>query len=123
GTETTRTLQLSAPTARAGVVRAARIPGQRRRPWDPPPAGGHPHPWPRKQDPLLSGLDLRALWQSPGEAAKGDDAVLSTLALRGREALRVLDHSQLPRGLRHACLERYSFQPRESNPRRNLRHP
>jgi GDPmannose 4,6-dehydratase len=37
--------------------------------------------------------------------------------------LCLLDHGQLPRGLRDACLERHPVQPRESNPRRNLRHP
>ena len=51
------------------------------------------------QDSLLSSLDFRAVRQGPGEPAKGDDAVLSALSLRGREALRALDHCQLPRGL------------------------
>ncbi len=48
---------------------------------------------------------------SHGDAAVGDDAVLSALALRGREALRLLDRGELPRGLRHARLERHPVQP------------
>src|SRR5262249_32914408 len=75
------------------------------------------------QDSLLSSLDLRAVRQGAGDPAKGNDVVLSSLALRGGKALCLLDHGQLPRGLWHACLERHPFQPRESNPRRNLRHP
>ena len=38
-------------------------------------------------------------------------AVLSTFTLRRRQALRLLDHGELPRGLRHACLERHLVQP------------
>ena len=38
-------------------------------------------------------------------------AVLPALALRRRQAVRLLDHGQLPRGLRHLCLERHPVQP------------
>ena len=41
-----------------------------------------------------------------GNAATGDHAVLSTFALRRGQALRLLDHRQLPRGLRHVCRQR-----------------
>ena len=41
--------------------------------------------------------------------------------VRGRQALRVLDHGQLPRVLRHVCLQRYPLQPRVETPRRDLR--
>jgi GDP-mannose 4,6-dehydratase len=40
-----------------------------------------------------------------------------------RQALRLLDHRQLPRGLRHVCLQRHPVQPRKPGARRNLRHP
>jgi GDP-mannose 4,6 dehydratase len=72
---------------------------------------------------FLSGLDLRAVRQGARDPPKGNDAVLSTLPVRRREALHALDHGQLPRGLGHAWLGRHPFQPRESNSRRNLRHP
>ena len=39
-----------------------------------------------------------------------------------REALRPLDHGQLPRSLWDARLERHPVQSREPDPRRNLRH-
>ena len=51
-----------------------------------------------------------------------DHAVLSALALRRGQALRVLDHGQLPRGLRHVRLQRHPLQPRVADPRRDLRH-
>ena len=38
-------------------------------------------------------------------------AVLSALSLRRRQAVRLLDHGQLPRGLRHLCLQRHPVQP------------
>ena len=41
----------------------------------------------------------------------GDHAVLSALALRGGQAVWLLDHRQLPRGLRHVRLERHPVQP------------
>ena len=40
-----------------------------------------------------------------------------------RQAVRLLDHRQLPRGLRHVCLQRHPLQPREPAARRDLRHP
>ena len=52
----------------------------------------------------------------------GDHAVLSALALRRGQALRLLDHRELPRSLRHARLERHPVQSREPDPRRDLRH-
>ncbi len=42
--------------------------------------------------------------------AEGDHAVLSALALWRRQAVRLLDHGELPRGLRHVCLERHPVQ-------------
>jgi nucleoside-diphosphate-sugar epimerase len=42
--------------------------------------------------------------------AEGNHAVLSALALWRRQALRLLDHGELPRGLRHLCLERHPVQ-------------
>ena len=64
--------------------------------------------------PLLSGVDLRALRQRHRSAAEGDDAVCAAQPLRRGQALRLLDHGQLSRGLRHPCLERHSVQSRKS---------
>ena len=42
---------------------------------------------------------------------KESDAVLSALALRRGQALWLLDHGELPRGLRHVRLQRHPVQP------------
>ncbi|GMO10758.1 hypothetical protein BwSH20_75690 [Bradyrhizobium ottawaense] len=52
--------------------------------------------------------ELYGLVQDPAE---GDDAVLSALALRRCQALRLLDHGELPRSLRHVRVERHPVQP------------
>ena len=83
----------------------------------------HAHPRPRAQDPLLSGLDVGTVRPGARDAAKRNHAVLPALSLCGGEALRLLDHGELPRSLWHACLERHPVQSRESDPRRDLRHP
>ena len=51
-----------------------------------------------------------------------DDALLSALAVRRGEGLCLLDHGQLPRGVRHVRLQRHSLQSRVADPRRDLRH-
>ena len=76
-----------------------------------------------REDALLPGLDLGALRQGAGDPAARDDAVLSAQPLCRGQALRLLDHGQLPRGLRHARLERHPVQPRKPDARRDLRHP
>jgi GDP-mannose 4,6-dehydratase len=57
------------------------------------------------------------------EVPQRDDAVLSALAVRLRQAVRALDHRQLPRELRHARVVRDPVQPREPATRRDLRDP
>ena len=42
-------------------------------------------------------------------------------ALRRRQAVRLLDHGQLPRGVRHPRHQRHPVQPREPAPRRDVR--
>src|SRR5262249_22614489 len=76
----------------------------------------------RAADAVLPGLDLRALRPGARDAAEGDDAFLSPLAVRGGEALRLLDHGQLPRGLWPVCVQWDPVQPRVADSRRNLRH-
>jgi GDPmannose 4,6-dehydratase len=53
---------------------------------------------------------------------KRNHALLSAQPLRRGQALCLLDYGELPRGIRHACLERHSVQSREPHPRRDLRH-
>src|SRR6516165_7331033 len=107
----------------ASLVRDAGIYRQRRWTWNAALARGHSYPRPRNQDSLLSSLDLRAVRQGAGDPTKGNDAVLSSLSLRGGEALCLLDYGQLPRSLWHARLKRHLVQSRESDPRRNVRDP
>ena len=107
-----RDLQSRRAEPRRGLVRGAGIHGQCRRHRHAAAAGGDPHPGAREEDALLPGLDLGALRPGPGDPAEGDDALLSALALCGRQALRLLDHGQLPRGLRHVRLQRHPVQSR-----------
>ena len=51
-----------------------------------------------------------------------DDAVLSALALRRGQGLRLLDHGELPRGLRAVRLQRHPVQSRVAAARRDVRH-
>ena len=65
---------------------------------------------PRNANPFLSGVDVRTLWPGPGDTAARGHAVLPEVALRGGEALRPLDHDQLPRILWNLCLQRHPLQ-------------
>ena len=76
----------------------------------------------------LSGIDTRFYQASslgdvrrdPAAAERGD-AVLPALAVRRRQGLQLLDHPELPRGLRHVRGQRHPVQPRVAAPRRDLR--
>jgi hypothetical protein len=70
---------------------------------------GRAHPGTRAADAFLSGLDLRNVRQGAGDAAARDDAIPSTLAVRGGQGVRALDHGELPRGLRALRLQRHSL--------------
>ena len=121
-TQARRDLQSRRPEPRAGQLRDARVHRQRRRARHAAPARGDPHPEARADGALLSGLDLGALRQGAGGAAERDDAVLSALALCRGQALRLLDHGELPRGLRHPRLQRHPVQSRKPDARRDVRH-
>ena len=101
-------LQSRRPEPRARLVRDARIHGKCRRARHAAPARSDPHSAPRAKSTILSGLDLRALRHGAGNAAARDHAVLSALALCGGQALCLLDHGQLSRGLQ-ACTPRTAF--------------
>jgi hypothetical protein len=117
-----RGLQPGCDEPRRRELRAARVHGRRRRHRHAAAAGGDPHPRTRRQDALLSGVHLRAVRSGAGSAAEGDHAVLPTQPVRGGQVVRLLDHRQLPRGLRHVRLQRRAVQPREPAARRDLRH-
>ena len=63
-----------------------------------------------KENALLSGIHVGAVRSGAGNAADGNDAVLSALALRCCQALCLLDHGQLSRSLWHVCVQRHSVQ-------------
>ena len=75
-----------------------------------------------EQGALLPGLHQRDVRPRAGGPAARDHAVLPAQPLRRRQGLRLLDHGELPRGLRHARQQRHPLQPREPDPRRDLRH-
>ena len=56
-------------------------------------------------------------------SGKAKDAVLPAQPLRRGEAVRPLDHGQLPRELRAACVQRDSLQSRVAAARHRVRHP
>jgi GDP-D-mannose dehydratase len=54
---------------------------------------------------LLPGVIVRDVRSGSAATTERGNAVLSTLAVCGRQALRALDDGELPRELRHACHE------------------
>ena len=118
-----RDLQPRGAEPRGGVVRDPGVHGQRRCARHAAPARGHPHPGAAGQDPLLPGLHERDVRQGARGPPERDHAVLPPESLRRGQGVRLLDHRELPRGVRHARLERDPLQPRGPDPRRDLRHP
>mmetsp|Transcript_31586 Transcript_31586/g.82522 ORF Transcript_31586/g.82522 Transcript_31586/m.82522 type:complete len:278 (-) Transcript_31586:672-1505(-) len=72
--------------------------------------------------PLLPGVDVGAVRAGAGGAAARDDAFLPALAVRRRQAVRLLDRRQLPRGVRHPRVQRHPLQPRVAAQRAHVRH-
>ena len=83
-----RGLQPRRAEPRRGVVRGARVHGQLRCDGHAAAAGGDPHPRARRQDALLPGVDLGDVRPGAGNAAEGDHALPSALAVRRGQALR-----------------------------------
>ena len=70
-----------------------------------------------RQNPHLPGLHLGALRPGTGETPTTRKYTLPPAEpLRGGQALRLLDHGELPGGLRHVCLQRTLFN--HESPRR-----
>lgn len=70
----------------------------------------------------LSSLHFRAFWPRARSAAKRDHAVLSALALRRGQAIRLLDCEKLPRKLWYVRRQWHFVQSRERKTGRNLCH-
>ena len=94
-----------------GQLRGARIYRQRRCAGHASAARGDPFPGHGKDVPLLPGVDVGAVRAGPGSAAARDHAILPALALCGGQALRPLDHDQLPRSLWPVRVQRIAVQP------------
>ena len=109
-----RDLQPRRPEPRPGQLRDAGIHRQRRRHRHAAPARGDPHPRARARRPASTRPRTSELYgKVQAGAAARDHAVLSAQPLRRGQALRLLDHRELPRGLRPARLQRHPVQPRE----------
>ena len=110
--------------ARRGQLRDARVHRRRRRARHAAPARGGALPRAGAAHGCASTrrppAELYGLVQETPQTR--DDAVLPALALRRRQALRLLDHGQLPRGLRDVRLQRHPLQPRVPPSGRDLRH-
>ena len=104
-----------------GELRGARVHRQCRRHRRAAAAGSHPPAGPGEEDALLPGQHQRAVRPGAGNAAEGNHALLPAQPVCGGQALRLLDHRQLPRGLRHLRLQRHPVQPRKPAARRDLR--
>ena len=120
---TRRGLQPWCAKSRGGQLRGAGVHGQLRCPGRHAVAGGDPHPGPARDDPVLPGVDVRAVRAGARDAPARDHAVLPAQPLRRGEAVRLLDHRQLPGGVRPVRLQRHPVQPRVADPRGDLRHP
>src|SRR5712664_3137530 len=105
-----RNLQSRGPEPCRRQFRKPGIYRQRRRDRRAAVAGSDPDSGHGEGDAVLSGIHLRVVPTGAGGSAEGDDAILSALALWRREALRLLDHGELPRGLRNVRLEWHPVQ-------------
>ena len=73
-------------------------------------AGGDPHPASLSRACASIRPRPRNCTAIPASAADRDDAVLAAQSLRRGQALCLLDHGELPRGLRHSRLQRHPVQ-------------
>ena len=119
--EAHRSLQPWGSVARQGFLRDGRVHGRRRRPRYSSAPGCDPNVRLGEARQVLSGIDLRAVWQGRRNPAERDDAFLPPITVWLRQTLRILDRGQLPRSLWHVCLQRDLIQPREPQARQNFR--
>ena len=123
GDEAGRDLQPRRAEPRAGQLRDTGVHRQHRRTRDAAPARGAAYLEPRRRSALLPGIDVGALRQRPGGPPGRDNPVPAPQSLRRGQALRPLDHGELPPCLRYSRLQRHRVQPRGTRAWRDLRHP
>lgn len=63
-----------------------------------------------KKNKILPSLLLRDVRQGAGDSPERNDTLLAAFPLRLCESHGALAHGELPRGLRHSCLQWHSFQ-------------
>ncbi len=114
GSPARRDLQPRRAEPRGRVVRDRRVHGEFRRARHAATARSDPDLRAHGARSLLPGVELGDVRQGTGDATARDDALLSALALWRREGVRVLDHGELPRGLRDVRVQRHPVQPRKS---------
>ena len=68
--------------------------------------GGHSHPQDGKPRAVLPGVELRDVRRRTAASGRAEP-LSSPQSVRGGQGLRLLDHGQLSRGLRPACVERH----------------
>ena len=111
GNAAARNLQSRRAEPRPGQLRDAGIHRQRRRARHAAAAGSDPHSQAWRSRTRFYQASTSELYGKVQEvAAERNDAVLPALPLRGGEALCLLDHGELSRGLWHARLERHPVQ-------------
>ena len=115
-----RDLQPRRPEPRPGLLRHPRVHRRRHRGRHAAAARGDPRVG--GEDALLPGLLLGDV-RLHAPAPERGDAVSPAQPLRRRQGRRLLDHGQLPRGLRDVRRQRHPLQPRVAAARRDLRHP
>ena len=117
-----RNLQPRGAKPRRGVVRDARIHREFRCARHAAHPRSDPHPGARRRRRASTRpRPPRCSARCRKFRRRGNHAFLPALALWRGEALRLLDHGQLSRGVWHVRLQRHPLQPRIADPRRNLR--
>ncbi len=108
---------LGAMSARESKLRYARVCRRHRWPWNPSDPGSCSPSRPREKDKDLPGIYIRIIRTGAGDPTTRNNTILSPFALCRCKALRLLDHSKLPRSLQHVCMQRNFIQPRVASSR------
>ncbi|QVV68750.1 GDP-mannose 4,6-dehydratase [Synechococcus sp. LA31] len=122
-TQKTRIYQASTSELYGLELRGAGIHRQFRRTGHPAHPGSRADARPHPENSHLPSQHQRALRPRAGDTPEGVHPLLPAQPLWGGQALRLLDHCELPRGLWDVCLQRHPVQSRKPTPRRNLRDP
>ena len=71
--------------------------------------GSRANSWSHAKVPDLPSFHIRTLRPGAGDPAKRTNTLSPAQSLWSSQALRLLDHRELPRGLRHVCLQWNTF--------------